>query len=140
MSPADKNLTAQPTAALDGKKPSVRKRFLGRFGNSEPTKSLASNNPATRSVENLIAPDGKSTVKRFLGRFGGSQSTKNSLISSTPATNSMVNLATGLSQHPAPGVAPAPAVPEVAESTQVATTMDTTQATNVDQGGPATPA
>ncbi|KAG6915168.1 hypothetical protein DXG01_012920 [Tephrocybe rancida] len=144
MSPADKNLTAQPTAASDGKKPSVGKRFLGRFGISKSTKSLASNNPATRSMENLIAPDGKSTVKRFLGRFGGSQSTKDSPISSTHATHSMVNLAAlgASAAHLAAniGVATAPTVPEVAASFQVATTVDTTPATNVDQGSPATPA
>ncbi|KAG6915981.1 hypothetical protein DXG01_009002 [Tephrocybe rancida] len=153
MSPADNNLTAQPAAAqANGKKPSVRKRFLGRLGVSESTKSPALNNPTTRSMENMTAPDGKSTLKRFLGRFGGSQSTKNSLISSTPATKSMVNLAAGLPQHSvhlllisrltsALGVATAPTVPEVAASIQVVTqTVGTTPATNVDQGSPATPA
>ncbi|KAG6906034.1 hypothetical protein DXG01_016211, partial [Tephrocybe rancida] len=134
MASADNDLTAQPAAAqADGKKPSVRKRsgFLGRFGVSESIKSPASNNPATRSMENMTAPDGKSTVKRFLGRFGGSQSTKSSLISSTPAIHSIDNLA---------GVATAPVVPEVAAGVQVVTTMGTTPATSVNQGSPATPA
>ncbi|KAG6915420.1 hypothetical protein DXG01_011594, partial [Tephrocybe rancida] len=164
MSPADNNLTAQPAAAqADGKKSSVRKRFLGQLGVSESTKSPALNNPTTRSMENMTAPDGKSTVKRFLGGFGGSQSTKNSLVSSTPATNSMDNLAAlgASATHLAANisVATAPTVPEVAASIQVVTrgthtsyfnishqtltyytVVGTMPATNVDRGSPATPA
>ncbi|KAG6904799.1 hypothetical protein DXG01_007086, partial [Tephrocybe rancida] len=146
MSPADKNLTAQPTAAPDGKKPFIRMRFLDRSGSSESTKSPASNNPTTRSMENLISPDGKSTVKRFGRLFArGSESTKNGLTSSTPATHSMDNLAAlgASAAHLAANisVATAPTVPQVATSIQVVTrTVDTTPATNVYQGSPATPA
>ncbi|KAG6913232.1 hypothetical protein DXG01_008580 [Tephrocybe rancida] len=144
MSPADNNLTAQPTAAPDGTKPSVRRKrsgFLGRFGVSESIKSPASNNPTTRSMDNMAAPDGKSTAKRFLGGSRGSQSTKNSLISSTSATHSTDNLAAlgasavhlaanigkhahhlfAITHRQALGVATAPTVPEVAASIQVVT-------------------
>ncbi|KAG6915490.1 hypothetical protein DXG01_011265, partial [Tephrocybe rancida] len=159
MPPADND---HPGPAPDPKKPSVGKRFLGRLGVSESTKSPASNNPTTRSMENLTALDAKSTDKRFFGRFGGSQSTKSSLISSIPVIRSMDNLtALGASAaHLAAniGVATAPTVPEVAGSIQVVTSthasfftishqaltlltaMGTTPATNVDQGSPATPA
>ncbi|KAG6906106.1 hypothetical protein DXG01_015886 [Tephrocybe rancida] len=158
MSPVDNNRIAQPAAAPDGKKPSVRKRFLGQFGVSESTKSPASNSPTTRSMENLTnvfilplrlgwpipAPDGKSAIKRFFGRFGSSQSTQSSLIPSPPATNSVDNLATlGIpAAHRAAniGAATAPTVSEVAASIQVVTTIGTTPTTNIDQGSPATPA
>ncbi|KAG6905412.1 hypothetical protein DXG01_002887, partial [Tephrocybe rancida] len=132
MSPADNNLTAQPAAAPDGNKPSVRKRFLGQFGvSTESTKSPSSNTPTAQSMENMTAPNGKSTVKRFLGRFGGSQSTKSSLISSTPATHSMDNLA-------ALGVSAAHLAANIGNHANQ--TMGTTPVTNVDQGSPATPA
>ncbi|KAG6915080.1 hypothetical protein DXG01_013550 [Tephrocybe rancida] len=149
MSPADNDPTGP---APDGKKPSLGKRFLGRFGVSESTKGPASNNPTTRSMENLTSklPNGKSPVKRFLS----------SLISSTPATHSMDHL-TALDASAAHlaaniGVATVATVPEGAASIQVVTStrasyfaisyqaltfytaMGATLAT-IDQGSPVTP-
>ncbi|KAG6905460.1 hypothetical protein DXG01_002547 [Tephrocybe rancida] len=174
MIPADNNPTAQPTAAPDGKKTNLSKRFIDRVKDSKPIESSSALITLTRSME-LIAPDGKkpSAVKLLLGRLGVSKPTKSSPVSSTAATQSVENVtapasaaqpATIVLGKPAhhfstithrwhPDVVTAPAVPRAAASVQFVTgthasfftlacqaltfykDMDTTSATNIDQGG-----
>ncbi|KAG6856016.1 hypothetical protein H0H87_008333, partial [Tephrocybe sp. NHM501043] len=141
MPPADNNPTAQPTVAPDGKKPSFRKRLVGRFKSTES--SSASSALATRSMENSTAADGKpSPFKRL---FGALKPTKSGIAPSTLTTRSVENLA--VPSVPAVGLAPNvpdaatdPTVLTAAASTQVVTAMDPVSVANDNQGRSTAPA
>ncbi|KAG6905510.1 hypothetical protein DXG01_002286 [Tephrocybe rancida] len=127
----------EPTAS-DGKKPSAVKRLLGRLGVSKPTKSsLISSTAATQSVENVTGPaSATQPAANVLGK---------------PAHHIFT-----VAHQWHPDVVTAPAAPQAAASVQLVTgthasfspwlvkysvsltfykDMDTTLATNIDQGG-----
>ncbi|KAG6905303.1 hypothetical protein DXG01_003579, partial [Tephrocybe rancida] len=85
-----------------------------------------------------------SPFKRFLGQLGASKSTKTSLISSTPVTHSLENLAAPASAAQLAAnilsVATAPAVPGAAASAPVVIAVGPTLVINVKQDNPMTPA